>query len=89
MLSGEHLLLLVHHAGIERRTLGEALRKRWPDVVVTSADRTYPSWDMTVDDAVTLGLCRRGVAPLRVVIPAQRVATEAEVGWDQPMPMVF
>ncbi len=90
MLSGDHLLMVTQHHGIERDTLWATLERRWPDALVTVPGSIEPNSVMTVDAAVALACARRGIEPVRVVVPAQRAALSlSAIGWDQPMPVLF
>ena len=90
MLSGDHLLLLIQHHGIDQDTLWSTLERRWPDVLVTVPGNIEPNSMMTVDTAVALACTRRGIEPIRVVIPAQKAAQGlSSTGWDQPMPVLL
>ena len=61
-------LVLTTHEGVDRREVLDALRRRWPDVVVKELEQETPTVAMSPADAVDLGRCRRGVEPLRIVI---------------------
>jgi hypothetical protein len=70
--SGDAALVMIRHAGIDRREVVDALRRRWPSLSVGDLSVT-PTWAMSVKDAVERALARRGVEPLRVVVlPQQR-----------------
>jgi hypothetical protein len=91
MTGGDHrALILVSHQGVDRRELQDALRPRWPDITLKDSEDEEPSWEMTTDDAADLGMRRRGVEPLRIVIMPQqimrvRVTPVIEIA---PMPVV-
>ncbi len=87
--SEDHLLVLMQHAHIDRRTVQVVLARRWPDVVLGDVGDAEPSAWMAVDDAVALARRRRGVEPIRVIIPAQMAAASLQKRWDEPMPFVF
>jgi len=76
------MLVLVQHRGIRRAVLSRLLRKRWPDIVLTDPGEIEPNAEMTVENAVSLACCRRGVEPLRVVVMQQRMADD---GWVVPV----
>ena len=100
MAMGDTALLLVRHPGIARSGVADVLGARWPDAVVGDVGAAEPSWTMATEDAVELARVRRGVEPLRVVVPPQRKATAAAgaLRWSAapdgppslpPMPVVF
>lgn len=91
MAGGDHrALVMISHEGVARRELQDALRPRWPDVVLKNLSDEQPKWEMTPEDAADLGMCRRGVEPLRVVIMPQRIVrvTVAPVVKIAPMPVL-
>jgi hypothetical protein len=59
-----------HHEGIDRHEVEAVLRRRWPNAVVKELEQEAPTVAMLPGDAANLGQCRRGVEPLRIVIPA-------------------
>ena len=67
-------LVLVRHPGIARAEVADVLGRRWPDAAVGDAVALEPSWAMATEDAADLARARRGVEPLRIVVPAQRAA---------------
>ncbi len=90
--------VLVRHPAVERPEIADVLRRRWPDRVLGDAAAAEPSWRMATEDAADLARARRGVEPLRIVIPAQRVANASEYGGDavhgatprfEPLPVAF
>lgn len=90
VLGGDHLPLLVQHAGISRAATSSMLERRWPDVVLGDIGDAEPSAQLTVNDAAALARRRRGVEPIRVVVAAQGAVTPLGCRWhDQPMPFVF
>jgi len=90
VLSNDHLLLLVQHAGIIRAATWSMLEPRWPDVVLGDVNDTEPSTWLTVKDAAALARRRRGIEPIRVVVAAQGTVTPLKCRWDdQAMPMLF
>ena len=86
--NSDRALLLVGHPGIDRFDLWTMLKGRWPEVAVTAVVSIEPSFLLTVEDATTLAVRRRGLEPGRVVVPAQR-PLESDGDWDEPMPMLF
>ena len=92
IIGGDHrALVLISHEGVERRDLLDVLSRRWPDVVLKDLAQEEPMWEMTVADAAGLGLRRRGVEPLRIIVMPQRVnrvTVAAAPGMFQPMPVV-
>ncbi len=89
MLNGDHLLMVVQHAGIDRDTLWTVLERRWPEVIVRKFETVEPRSELSVETTVQLAMQHRGVEPIRVVIPAQmRVGVPADE-WDEPMPMTI
>ena len=88
MAGGDHTaLVMITHEGIDWWEVLDALRRRWPAVVVKSLEQEEPTWVMTADDAADLGRCRRGVEPMRVVIMPQH---EWQIASPviEPMPVV-
>ena len=91
MTGGDHrALLLISHQGVDRREVRDALRPRWPDIVLKDLADEEPTWEMTTEDAADLGARRRGVEGLRVLIMPQRITrvTIAPVIEIAPMPVV-
>lgn len=93
MVSGDHVVLLVQHAGIEQDALWTVLERRWPEIIVAEASpvtvirAVHPRSDLSVEQTVQMAVLRRGVEPIRVVIPPQvRAGVPGSVG-DEPMPM--
>ena len=74
MATGDVALLLVRHPGIGRSEVADVLEARWPDAFVGDVGAAEPSWTMATGDAVELARIRRGVEPLRIVVPPQRAA---------------
>ena len=89
MLNGDHLLMVIQHHGIERDTLWATLERRWPNVMMTVPGSIEPNSVVMVDTAVALACARRGIEPIRAVVPAQSAAlSSSTAGWDQPMPVL-
>ena len=94
MIGGDHrALVMISHQGVDRREVQDALRPRWPDVILKDFGDEEPAWEMSTDDAANLGARRRGVEPLRIVIMPQQIvratvatAPEIEIA---PMPVVI
>jgi hypothetical protein len=90
--------LLIRHPDVARAEIADALRSRWPGVVVGDVGALEPSWEMSIGEVVELARARRGVEPLRIVVLAQRAA-EANAGQRaaedalplpvEPMPVAF
>lgn len=90
MFNGDHLLLLIQHAGINHAAVWSMLEPRWPDVMLGDIANAEPSAWLTVEDAAALARRRRGVEPIRIVVAAQVAVTPLECRWDdQPMPMLL
>ena len=83
------VLLLVKHGGISRAVVWSACERRWPDVVLGDVGEAVPSPTMSVENAAALARRHRGVEPVRVVIPAQRIAAALLEHRDEPMPTAF
>jgi len=64
---------MISHECVDRRELRDALRPRWPDMVLKDLGDEEPRWEMTADNAADLGMRRRGVEGLRVLVMPQRV----------------
>ena len=65
-------LVMITHEGIDQREVLDALRRRWPEVVVKGLEQEVPTWAMSPADTADLGRCRRGVEPLRIVVMPQQ-----------------
>jgi hypothetical protein len=65
-------LVLITHEGVDRHEVEDVLHPRWPDAIVKSLEREEPIVAMSPTDAASLGRCRRGVEPLRVVVMPQK-----------------
>lgn len=89
LVDRDRMLLLVQHLGVDRVEAWATLRRRWPDVVLSSPDDIAPSSAMTVQDAAALARCRRGLEPIRIIILPQVIAMTLQTDWDEPMPMAF
>lgn len=90
LVDGSRMLLRVRHPGINRAALWSVLERRWPAVVLTDPGAAEPAWVMTVADAAALARRRRGLEPIRIVMPPQVAAAAAsQHGWGEPMPMLF
>jgi hypothetical protein len=89
LVDGDRALILVQHPAIDRDQVWSIFERRWSEVVLQDVGDIEPSSRMTVEDAVNLARCRRGVEPIRIVILAQMAATPWPTSWDdQPMPMI-
>lgn len=81
--------IMIAHDGVDQDEVQDALRRRWPRVVVKGlAAQEVPQHAVTVEDAVQLGRCRRGIEPLRIVIMPQRAALPAPPSIIKPMPVL-
>jgi hypothetical protein len=89
MLSNHVALLLVSHPDVDRSLVWWTLAARRSDTMLTDIGNAEPSWDTSVNDAATLARCRRGIQPIRIVIPPQQVAATSPKDWDEPMPVCF
>lgn len=89
LVDGDRMLLLAQHLGVDRVEAWATLRRRWPDVVLSSPGDIAPSSAMTVGDAAALACRRRGIEPIRIVILPQVIAMTVQADWDEPMPMAF
>jgi hypothetical protein len=92
LMGGDHrALVLIAHQGIDRREVQDALRQRWPDVVLKDLADEAPVWEMTADDAADLGSRRRGAEPLRVLVMPQKITrvTVAPTPVIEGMPVVI
>lgn len=88
LVTGDRVLLLVKHGGISRATVWSACERRWPDAVLGDVGDAVPSPVMSAENAALAQRCR-GVEPIRIVIPAQRIAAASLDHRDEPMPVVF
>ena len=70
----DQALLLVRRRQIDPEEVAEVFEARWPDAFVGPVGAVEPSWSLTTEDAAELARVRRGVEPLRIVVPPQRVA---------------
>jgi len=85
---GGTALVMMSHDDLDRTEVLDALRRRWPDVVVKGLERETPTSAMGAKEAAELGLCRRGVEPLRIVIMPQRDLSPARPPVIEPMPVL-
>jgi hypothetical protein len=91
MIGGDHrALVLISHHGIDRRDVLDVLRRRWLDVALKDLEQEEPVWEMTPDDAAELGMRRRGVEPLRILVMPQKITrvTVAPLHEIGPMPIL-
>src|SRR4051812_12352160 len=89
MVGGDHrAVVLVSHERIERTEVLDILLPRLPAVQIKEPGQDEPVWAMLPGDAAGLGLCRRGVEPLRVLIMPQRDQEVASSGIIEPMPVL-
>jgi hypothetical protein len=93
LMGGDHkALAMISHEEIDRREVAGMLGRRWIDVVVKDLAQEEPTWEMTADDAADLGLRRKGVEPLRIVVMPQkitRVTVAPALVIVEPMPVVL
>lgn len=87
MVDGDRMRMLIQHSGISREDIWRMLERRWLDVMITDPDGIVP-FSMDKHLAEHLAQCRRGIEPIRIVIPQQAVAM-MEDEWDEPMPCIF
>jgi hypothetical protein len=80
-------LVLISHEGVDRHEVEDALRRRWPDVVVKELEQEEPVVTMLAEDAADLGRCRRGVEPLRIVVMPQQ-DRQVVLPVIEPMPVL-
>ncbi len=91
MIGGDHrALIVISHEGVDRDKLLDVLCRRWPDVVLNDLAQKEPAWTMTSEEAANLGMRRRGIEPLRILVMAQRVTrvTVAPLREIGPMPVL-
>ena len=88
MLSGNHLVIVVQHAGIERDALWAMLEQRWPMVSVRRVETIDPRSEFSVEQIVRIARLKRGIEPIRVIVPAQVRANDQDDGWGEAMPIV-
>ena len=84
IVSDDQLMIIVRHAGIDRDTVWDVLERRWPTITISDLADAVAISTLTVQQTIRLAVARRGVEPIRVVIPAQH---GADPGWDA-MPVV-
>lgn len=85
--------VLVRHPMLGAPAVQGVMRRRWPSMTVEPADECMPGFDWRTEDAVSLGLARRGMEPVRIVVMPQRdrhsVRPADPSPWCDPMPLVF
>jgi len=86
--------IMVAHPAISAIGFSSMITKRNPlRVVRTGLPDGLVSPRLPVADAARLASCRRGIEPIRIIIPRQRTSVpNVEVvasGMDEPMPMAF
>ena len=82
----DQLMIIVGHAGIDREALWDVFERRWPNIIIISDLGDVPTSTLTVDATIRLAVARRGIEPIRIVVPAQH---PADPGWDDDaMPVV-
>jgi hypothetical protein len=91
-MGGNHkALVMISHAGLDRRQVLDVLRPRWPDILVKDLAGEEPTWTMTADDAADLGSRRRGVEPLQLTVMPQKITRVTVASAPvilEPMPVV-
>jgi hypothetical protein len=87
VVDGSRVLMLIRHQGIDPAEVWAILERRWPDVMLIDPGNIEPSCRMSVDNTADLARRRRGIQPIRIVIPPQIAASHDP--WDEPMPMIF
>lgn len=86
-LVSDIVAVLVQHCGIGRAEVGARLMRRWPDVVLIDPGDITPLSEMTVAQAAALARRRRGIEPIRIIVPPQMATLSGE--HDAPMPMIL
>jgi hypothetical protein len=89
LVDGIQALVLVQHDGLSRHQLRTVLETRWPMVTLYDRDAFTPSPALTVEHAAALACKRRGVEPLRIVVPAQWSAMPEVEVTVEPMPILL
>lgn len=86
-------LVLIRHPGLRHAQVEAVMRRRWPSMSAACARVSEPSFLWQTRDAVLLGIARRGIEPVRIVVMPQRQTPapdrEAPLWWQDPMPLVF
>ena len=86
LVGDDRAVVLMQHHKIDCEEVWTVLERRWPETVLTEPGAIEPAWEMTAEHAATLARHRRGVEPLRIIVPAQRVSMQRNR--DAPMPIV-
>jgi hypothetical protein len=81
-------MILIQHSGINHHVIWTALARRWPDVLLVDPAQFTPTSRMTVADAAGLARRRRGVEPIRIIVPAITAAAST-TKIDEPMPILL
>ena len=84
IVSDDQLMLLIQHVGIDREALWDVLERRWPHIIISDLADAVPASTLTVQETIHLAVARRGIEPIRVVIPAQHGADPGDA-----MPVVI
>ena len=82
----DRAIVMMQHPRISRDAVWELLEGRCPEIGLTDPGEIEPAWKMTAEYAATLARHRRGVEPLRIIVPAQWGSMQSEP--DAPMPIV-
>jgi hypothetical protein len=88
LVDERNAMILIQHEMISHHNVWSALARRWPDVALIDPARFTPTARMTVADAADLARRRRGVEPIRIVIPAMMSEAPPRVD-DAPLSFVF
>jgi len=86
--------IMVAHPAISAIGLSSLITRRFPlSVVRAGIPEGFAPSSLPVADAVQLASCRRGIEPIRIVVPPQRtLVPHVEVvgsDMDNPMPITF
>ena len=83
--SDDQMMLIVGHAGIDRDTVWDVLERRWPTIMISDVGDALPVSTLTVPATIRLATARRGIEPIRIVVPAQH----RDPDWCDAMPVVI
>jgi hypothetical protein len=83
-------MVMISHDGVDRRDVLDVLCRRWHEALLKDLALEEPMWAMTPDDAADLGMRRRGVEPLRIMVMPQKISRATLVPTREigPMPMI-
>ena len=92
---GRRVVLRVQHKGLTRSELMTFFGHRWAEATISASPSMPPisTVHMLLMDRITLALTRRGIEPLRIVVPPQgewlsRVHPQT-CSYIEPMPILF